>query len=65
MVRQRPPLWHFVALVAVAGGPAIAGTWIGAYTFSAFWMTVFLAVGIGAILQVILEVGRLIWRSQR
>ncbi len=65
LVRQRPPFWHFVALVAVAGGPAIAGTWIGAYTFSAFWTAVFLAVGLGAILQVIIEVGRLIWRSQR
>jgi zinc transporter ZupT len=65
LVRQRPSFWHFAALVAVAGGPAVAGTWIGAYTFSAFWTTVFLAVGIGAILQVILEIGRLIWRSQR
>ncbi len=64
LARQQPAFWHFPALVAVAGGPAIAGTWIGAFTFSAFWTTVFLAVGIGAILQVILEIGRLIWRGQ-
>ena len=49
---------------AVAGAPAIFGTWIGAFVYSPFWTTVFLAVGIGAILQVIVEVGRLIARSQ-
>lgn len=64
IVRQRPALWHFVALAALAGGPAIIGTWIGAFTYSPFWTTVFLAVGVGAILQVIVEVGRLIARSQ-
>ena len=45
---------------ALAGGPAILGTWIGAFTYSPFWTTIFLAIGIGAILQVIVEVGRLI-----
>jgi zinc transporter, ZIP family len=65
LVRQKPMFRHFVALVVVAGGPAILGTWIGAFTYSAFWSAVFLAIGVGAILQVIIEVGRLIWRSQR
>jgi zinc transporter ZupT len=64
LVQRRPSLWHFAGLAAVAGGPAILGTWIGAFTYSPFWTTVFLAVGIGAILQVIVEVGRLIQRSQ-
>lgn len=65
LVGNRPKLAHFVALAAVAGTPAIVGTWIGAFTFSPFWTTVFLAIGIGAILQVIVEVGRLVYRSQR
>jgi ZIP family zinc transporter len=64
LVRNRPSLWHFVALAAIAGGPAILGTWLGAFTYSAFWTAVFLAIGVGAILQVIVEVGRLITRSQ-
>ena len=64
LVRNRPALIHFVALAAVAGLPAILGTWIGAFIYSPFWTTVFLAIGIGAILQVIIEVGRLIARSQ-
>lgn len=64
LVRDRPPVWHFAMLVVVAGGPAIIGTWVGAFVFSPLWTTVFLAVGIGAILQVIVEVGRLILRDQ-
>lgn len=64
LVRQRPSLAHFIALAAVAGGPAILGTWLGAFVYSPFWTTVFLAVGVGAILQVIVEVGRLIIRGQ-
>jgi zinc transporter ZupT len=65
LVRQRPPLRHFVGLALLAGAPAIAGTWIGAFVYSPFWTTVFLAIGIGAIAQVIFEVGRLIWSSQK
>lgn len=65
LVQNRPSLWHFAALAAIAGGPAIIGTWIGAFTYSPFWTTVFLAIGIGAILQVVWSVGRLIWRSQQ
>lgn len=64
IVRDRPPWWHFIALAAVAGTPAILGTWIGAFVYSPLWTTVFLSIGIGAILQVIVEVGRLIARSQ-
>jgi zinc transporter ZupT len=64
LVRERPRLLHFLGLAAVAGVPAILGTWIGAFTYSPFWTTVFLAIGIGAILQVIWEVGRLIQRGQ-
>jgi len=64
IVRERPALAHFAGLAAVAGLPAIIGTWIGAYVFSPFWTTVFLAVGIGAILQVVVEVGRLIMRGR-
>ncbi|MFN8592216.1 MAG: ZIP family metal transporter [Thermomicrobiales bacterium] len=64
LVRHRPALRHFVGLAVVAGAPAIVGTWIGAFVYSPFWTTVFLAIGIGAILQVIVEVTRLITRSQ-
>ena len=64
LVRDRPSLAHFAGLALLAGGPAILGVWIGAFIYSPFWTTIFLAIGIGAILQVIVEVGRLIQRSQ-
>jgi len=64
VVREQPRLLHFAALAAVAGLPAMIGTWIGAFVYSPFWTTIFFAVGIGAILQVVYEVGRLIVRSQ-
>jgi ZIP family zinc transporter len=62
---SRPRLGHFAALTAIAGAPAILGTWIGVFTYSALWTTIFLAIGVGAILQVVVEAGRLIVRSQR
>ncbi len=65
VVKSRPSLAHFAGLAVVAGSPAIIGTWIGAFTYSAFWTTIFLAIGIGAIIQVIWEVGRLIYRGQQ
>lgn len=64
VIRQRPTIWHFVSLAAIAGLPAIVGTWLGAFVYSPFWSTVFLAIGIGAIAQVVVEVGRLILRSR-
>lgn len=64
LVRDRPTLAHFGALALIAGGPAVIGTWIGAFVFSPLWTTVFLAIGIGAIIQVIVEVGQLVRRSQ-
>ncbi len=65
LVKDRPPLFHFVALAAIAGAPAILGTWIGAFVYSPLWTTIFLAVGIGAIVQVVIEVGKLVLRDQQ
>ncbi len=56
----RPPAW--IGLVALAGLPAVAGSWIGAFAYSPLWAALFLAVGVGAIGQVIVEVGRHLWR---
>jgi len=38
----------------IAGIPAIFGTWIGGFSFSPFFTLVFLAIGAGAIFQVVL-----------
>lgn len=60
IVRQQPPFVHFIWLALLAGGPAILGTWVGGFAFNPVLATIFLAIGIGAILQVIWEVGKLI-----
>ncbi len=60
VVRQAPRLRHFILLVILAGLPAILGTWLGGFAFNPALATIFLAIGLGAILQVIWEVGRLI-----
>jgi zinc transporter, ZIP family len=63
ILRERPALPHFVWLALLAGGPAILGVWIGGFVYSPLWTTIFLAIGIGAIAQVVVEVGRIIVRS--
>lgn len=63
IVRERPALHHFALLVLIAGAPAILGTWLGGFAFNPVLATIFLAIGIGAILQVVWEVGKLVARD--
>src|ERR687898_953014 len=60
---KRPHFAHFAALALLGGGPAIVGTWIGGLAYSNLLSAVFLAVGVGAIVQVVYEVGRLLLRD--
>jgi zinc transporter ZupT len=63
IVQRNPGLKHFVLLALLAGAPAILGTLIGSYAFNPVLATIFLGIGLGAILQVIWEVGKLIARD--
>ncbi|MDQ7025745.1 MAG: metal transporter [Anaerolineae bacterium] len=63
IVRKNPGLQHFAMLLLLAGGPALLGTWIGGFAFNPILATIFLAIGIGAILQVVWEVGKLVARD--
>ncbi len=63
IVRHNPGLKHFALLILLAGGPAILGTWIGGFAFNPVLATIFLAIGVGAILQVVWEVGKLVVRD--
>ena len=47
--------------LCLAGLPAIAGTWIGTFTFAPHWNALFFGIAAGAIAQVIIEVSRSIW----
>ena len=62
-MRQNPGLKPFALLLLIAGGPAILGTWIGGFAFNPVLATIFLAIGVGAILQVVWEVGKLVARD--
>lgn len=63
MLRVRPPLWTFAALTLLAGGPAVLGMWAGSLAYAPQWSALALAVGAGAILQVMVEVTAYLMRQ--
>jgi zinc transporter ZupT len=63
LLKVRPPLWTFAALALLAGGPAVVGLWIGSLAYAPQWSALALAVGAGAILQVIVEVTAYLMRA--
>ena len=63
MLRVRPPLWTFAALTLLAGGPAVLGMWAGSLAYAPQWSALALAVGVGAILQVMVEVTAYLMRQ--
>lgn len=62
IAREKPRLLDFMWLAVLAGLPAILGTIIGTQAVSPLWIALCFAVGGGAILQVIIEVGGLMMR---
>ena len=63
ILRIRPPLWTFAALTLLAGGPAVLGMWTGSLAYAPQWSALALAVGAGAILQVMVEVSAYLMRQ--
>ncbi len=59
---ERPRLSTLLALGAVAGVPTVIGAWIGGFTYSPVWTTLFFAIGAGAIVMVVYELWRLFAR---
>jgi zinc transporter, ZIP family len=64
ILKTKPPLLTFAGLALLAGGPAVIGMWIGSLAFAPHWSALALAVGAGAILQVIVDVGALLMRNR-
>jgi zinc transporter ZupT len=54
--RWEDEIKHLVMLGLIAGAPTIAGAWIGGFAFSNLWSLIFLAIGAGAIVYVIIEI---------
>ena len=64
ILKVRPPLSTFAGLALLAVGPAVIGMWIGSLAYAPQWSALALAIGAGAILQVIVEVGALLMRNR-
>ena len=60
VTKDKPKLGWFLLMLLIAGGPAIAGTLIGGFAYSPLLTVIFLGIGVGAIWQVIVEVGRIL-----
>jgi zinc transporter ZupT len=60
LARARPSLGNLALLGLIAGGPTIAGTWFGGLAYSPVLAVLFLAIGAGAIVQVVWAVGKLL-----
>ncbi|MGH7510162.1 MAG: ZIP family metal transporter [Gemmatimonadales bacterium] len=59
---QRPRLRSLFLLGMVAGFPTVVGAWVGGFTYSPLWTTLFFAIGVGAIVAVVYELWRLFRR---
>jgi zinc transporter ZupT len=64
IARDRPSLSSLAGLGALAGVPTILGAWIGGAAFSPALATLLLAVGAGAIAQVIVALYRVVRRER-
>ncbi|MCV0393188.1 MAG: divalent cation transporter [Nitrosopumilus sp.] len=60
MSRGKLMIGKLAAMGIIAGAPAIFGAWIGGFVYSPFTSVIFLAIGAGAIFQVILVIMRMI-----
>ncbi len=58
LATTRVRLRRLVLLGLIGGSPTIAGAWLGGFVYSPVWAVLFLAVGAGAIAQVIVQITR-------
>jgi zinc transporter ZupT len=63
VLRDRPSLARLALMGLIGGAPAILGAWIGGYTPSPFLAVLFLAIGTGAIFEVVYEIAKLIQKD--
>jgi zinc transporter ZupT len=63
VLRDRPRISQLALMGLIGGAPAILGAWIGGFAPSPFLAVLFLAIGAGAILEVIYEIAKLIQKD--
>jgi zinc transporter ZupT len=63
VLRDRPGIGQLALMGLVGGGPAILGAWIGGFSPSPTLAVLFLAVGTGAVFEVVYEIAKLIQKD--
>lgn len=63
LARERVRIRTLAGLGLLAGAPTILGTWLGGFGASPLWATLFLAIGAGAVAQVVLQLARMFRRG--
>jgi zinc transporter ZupT len=58
LARDNVRVSDLIKLGLIGGVPTIAGAWLGGLVYSPVWSVLFLAIGAGAIAQVVLQIGR-------
>ena len=61
--RKRPTISRLALLGFVGGAPAVIGSWIGGFAPSQTLAVLFLAIGAGAVFEVVYEIVKLIQRD--
>jgi zinc transporter ZupT len=55
---ERASVGDLAKLGLIGGVPTIAGAWLGGFVYSPVWSVLFLAIGVGAIAQVVVQIVR-------
>ncbi|MSR06171.1 MAG: metal transporter [Gemmatimonadetes bacterium] len=63
IAKDQPSIRTLVGLGLLAGAPTILGAWIGGLAYSPLYATLFLAIGAGAIAQVVFALYRVVARE--
>lgn len=63
LARERVRIRALAGLGLLAGAPTILGAWLGGFGASPLWATLFLAIGAGAVAQVVLQLARMFRRG--
>jgi len=63
VLKDRPALGKLAVMGLIGGAPAIVGAWIGGLVYSQVLAVLFLAIGAGAVFEVVYEIARLIQKD--